>query len=83
MATTSNISSTWTPGQVGNCFDKCGPMGLSCAVFPEFRSTRLLLRRFLNDAYKMHSLFCPARVNALNGGIRKRDGEGGIRKRGW
>ena len=53
MATTSNISSAWTPatnlgheignalqvqgfGQLGDCCEKCGPMGLSFAVFPGF-----------------------------------------------
>ena len=53
MATTSNISSAWTPetnlgheiknvlqvqgfGQLGDCCEKCGPMGLSLAVFPGF-----------------------------------------------
>ena len=50
MATTSNISSAWTPainlgheigkvqgsGQLGERCEKCGPMGLSFAVFPGF-----------------------------------------------
>ena len=53
MATTSNISSAWTPaanlgheignvlqvqgcGQLGDCCEKCGPMGLCFAVFPGF-----------------------------------------------
>ena len=58
MATTSNISSTWTPGQLGNCCEKCGPMGLFCAVFPQFCSMQLLLRRFLNDGCKIY-IFSP------------------------
>ena len=78
MATTSNISSAWTPAanlgheignvlqvqgfrQLGDCCEKCGPMGLSFAVFPGF-----LLYIIISSTFSERCLYSKCNVIKLD-----------------